>query len=372
MAIIFINYRTGDESFAAVTLDDALSARFGAANVFRDSRSIPPGTDFEPVLWRNLARSSVLVVVIGPRWLTGTGNSNRLLEPGDFVRQEIAFALRIGLDIVPVLVGGTAMPAAADLPTEIQPLVTRQYRRVHARTAEADVRTLVDDLARTYGGEPPMSESQPPAGTVVLIDPDGRAGPPAALVERLLAQASISTGVVHHDGARLRVTCPGERDAIALITGLVPALDRELSSVPDAGPLRISMAHGDPATAMADARRLIGDSVLDSVLAATAAARLVLIVTDELHHLVIRPGHRLIDKSAYARVDLPGAAAAWVHVPGFAHPRGLPPQRPAPAPHNSVGRVTGDVAQVGDVAGDFVMGDKVAGSKINYGGGGAA
>jgi len=365
MTIIFINYRTGDESFAAVTLDDALSARFGAANVFRDSRSIPPGIDFEPVLWRNLARSSVLVVVIGPRWLTGTGTSNRLLEPGDFVRQEIAFALRIGLPIVPVLVGGTAMPAAADLPTEVQPLVTRQYRRVHARTAESDVRTLVDDLARAYGGEPPVTESQPPAGTVLLIDPDGREAPSAALVERLLVQASIPTGVVHHDGALLRVTCPGDRDAKALITGLIPALDRELSSVPDAGRLRVSMAHGDPETAVVAARRLIGDPVLDSVLAATAAARLVLIVTDDLHHLVIRPGHRLIDKSAYARVDFPGAETAWVHVPGFAHPRGLSPQRPAPARHNSV-------AQVGNVAGDFVMGDKVAGNKINYGAGGVA
>lgn len=157
MAKIFINYRTGDESFAAVTLDRSLSARFGAENVFRDSRSIPPGQDFPPVLWQGLADSAVLIVVIGPHWL----DDARLHRPGDFVRQEIEWALRLGKRIMPVLVGGVAKPAAEDLPESIRPVVDRQYRRIHARSAEADVRAVVDDLAAALG-EPVADEPADP------------------------------------------------------------------------------------------------------------------------------------------------------------------------------------------------------------------
>ena len=171
MTKIFINYRTGDESFAAVTLDDSLSARFGKENVFRDSRSIPPGQDFEPVLWGNLARSSLLVVVIGHRWLA----DGKLHRAGDFVREEIAFALKIGLDIMPVLVGGVPKPSADDLPEEIKAMADRQYRRIHARSAAADVRAVVDDVAALLG-EPDMGPTaaadDPPPST----RPDAGAG----------------------------------------------------------------------------------------------------------------------------------------------------------------------------------------------------
>jgi hypothetical protein len=167
MTKIFISYRTGDESFAAVTIDDRLSERFGPDNVFRDARSIPPAADFERILWDTLARSSLFIVVIGPRWLTGAGSANRLLEPADFVRREIASALAHDLTVLPVLVGDATMPAPDDLPAELGPLAGRQHRRLHARTAEADIRALVEDVARLLGDlspEPvPARPDAPPA-----------------------------------------------------------------------------------------------------------------------------------------------------------------------------------------------------------------
>lgn len=159
MTQIFINYRTADEGFATVTLDNCLSARFGAANVFRDSRSVPPGQAFEPVLWRNLARTALLVVVIGPHWFA----DGKLHREDDFVRKEIAFALQLGIDVLPVLVGGVGKPPAEALPVEIRALADRQYRRIHARSADVDVRALVDDVAALLGES--VGPTDPPSGT---------------------------------------------------------------------------------------------------------------------------------------------------------------------------------------------------------------
>jgi hypothetical protein len=68
VAGIFVNYRVGDEAFAAVLIDRELSDEFGAENVFRASRSIPPGDDFHRGLLDGLRRCSVLLAVIGQRW----------------------------------------------------------------------------------------------------------------------------------------------------------------------------------------------------------------------------------------------------------------------------------------------------------------
>jgi hypothetical protein len=100
-SVIWISYRKSDEPFAAIAVDARLCHSFGPDCVFLDSRSISPGIDFEPELWGALARSSVLAVIIGPRWLGATAAGGRYVDsPDDFVRREIAFAAKIGIHIV--------------------------------------------------------------------------------------------------------------------------------------------------------------------------------------------------------------------------------------------------------------------------------
>lgn len=70
MAGVFINYRTGDGAVAAVLLDEELKDVFGPENVFRDRRTTPPGVHFPPELWRHLENCGVLLVLIGPNWLS--------------------------------------------------------------------------------------------------------------------------------------------------------------------------------------------------------------------------------------------------------------------------------------------------------------
>jgi hypothetical protein len=148
MGGVFINYRKVDSALGAVLLDQKLTARFGADAVFRDNRSIELATEFAPVLWKALRRCDVVLVVIGPHWLSESKGGKRLIDHADdFVRTEIAEALRLGIDVLPVLVGGTALPAAKDLPKNIRGLSKRQYHSVRDRDPEPDLDRLVERLA---------------------------------------------------------------------------------------------------------------------------------------------------------------------------------------------------------------------------------
>lgn len=128
MPHIFISYRRSDSGPIAGRIYDRLAAEFGKPNVFKDSYNINPGDDFRDAIRKNIAFCEVLVVVIGPDWLTVTGKSGqrRLDEPDDWVRSEIEAGIQSkATTVIPVLVGGTSIPNAADLPLSIRELAFR-------------------------------------------------------------------------------------------------------------------------------------------------------------------------------------------------------------------------------------------------------
>ncbi|MGZ5724850.1 MAG: toll/interleukin-1 receptor domain-containing protein [Caldimonas sp.] len=114
MAEIFLSYRRQDSQSAAGRLADRLTEHFSPARVFRDHDSIAAGDDFVESIRRSVESSTVLLVVLGPRWLGASDASGRrrLDDAGDFVRLEIELALAAGVAVVPVLVEDAAMPAA--------------------------------------------------------------------------------------------------------------------------------------------------------------------------------------------------------------------------------------------------------------------
>src|SRR5262244_1655412 len=142
---VFINYRGADSETAAVLVDRELVARLGSDRVFLDSRSIPAGVDSVEELLGWLRACSVLVVVIGPRWLTLADKSGRrrIDDPGDWIRREIAEALASGLWVVPVLTGDAALPAEEDLPVDIAGLSRRQYLLLRNRHTSVDLEFMV-------------------------------------------------------------------------------------------------------------------------------------------------------------------------------------------------------------------------------------
>jgi hypothetical protein len=125
---IFLSYRREDSAFPAGWLFDRLVDHFGADQIFKDVDSIPPGDDFVEVITAAVGSSAVLLALIGPRWLTATGEKGqrRLDDPEDFVRLEIEAAFARGVRVIPVLVDGAQMPQSAELPASLAQLAHRQ------------------------------------------------------------------------------------------------------------------------------------------------------------------------------------------------------------------------------------------------------
>jgi TIR domain-containing protein len=150
--LVFINYRSCDEPFAALFLDKRLTERFGRGQVFRDSRTIRLGTHFPAEILRALHQCRAMIVVIGERWFRGGPDGQRLIDrPGDYVRMEIAEALGRNILVVPVLVGDVTLPDASALPADIAGLATRQYLHMRPRSADHDASRLVDELVELLG-----------------------------------------------------------------------------------------------------------------------------------------------------------------------------------------------------------------------------
>jgi len=145
---VFINYRGEDSQTAAALIDRELTALFGDDQVFLDSRSIPAGVNFVEELRERLRACSVLLVVIGPRWLTLTDavGRRRIDNPQDWIRQEIAEALAHGLRVIPVLIGNSALPAEADLPQDIAALSHRQHIPLRRRYTSVDLAFLAERI----------------------------------------------------------------------------------------------------------------------------------------------------------------------------------------------------------------------------------
>ena len=114
MSGVFISYRRDDSGGYTGRLFDVACRALRPDQTFMDLDDIHGGDNFAAVIDDKVGQCSVLLAVIGERWLTLTGRSGvrRLDEPDDFVRLEIAKALERGVRVIPVLVGGAAMPGA--------------------------------------------------------------------------------------------------------------------------------------------------------------------------------------------------------------------------------------------------------------------
>ncbi|MFJ5645098.1 TIR domain-containing protein [Streptomyces sp. NPDC093223] len=147
---IFVNYRVGDCETEAALLHRLLAERFGDEQVFFASSSIQLSADFTEAIPEGLARSSVLIAVIGPEWLavTDAHGTPRIQLDEDWVRRELAYAFEHDISVVPVLVDRgrrIRMPLAADLPDDLAGLERCQYLRMHYQNLRLE--RLFADLA---------------------------------------------------------------------------------------------------------------------------------------------------------------------------------------------------------------------------------
>ncbi len=153
MSGIFISYRRADSQGFAGRLGDDLEDRYGARHVFRDVE-IEPGTDFSQRITRAVTQCDVLVVVIGPLWsgITDPAGQRRLWNSDDWVRLEIEAGLERNVPLLPVLVGGAAMPAESDVPPSLVPLLRVQALEMTDRQWNADLEQLCAFIDRRRPG----------------------------------------------------------------------------------------------------------------------------------------------------------------------------------------------------------------------------
>jgi hypothetical protein len=168
---VFISYRRDAGAGYAGRIADTLVEHFGEDKVFRDIDSLEPGLDFAEAIERAIESSEVLIAVIGKNWLTATdaAGQKRLENPDDYVRTEIATALKRNIRVIPLLIQGAAMPSARELPDDLAPLSRRNAFEIHDSSWRDDIRRLVTALERAIKGEPVPSPQQQPKQEISLL-----------------------------------------------------------------------------------------------------------------------------------------------------------------------------------------------------------
>lgn len=149
MPTVFVSYRRSDTGGEAGRLSDTFQQKLGEGLAFRDVASIPLGAQFDSVLERELTAARIVLVLIGPAWLTEL-EQRRMQPERDYLRVEVATALAKGKRVIPVLLKGAALPPAQALPEDLGALARHQAVTLRDESWNQDVDRLIDAIGRPY------------------------------------------------------------------------------------------------------------------------------------------------------------------------------------------------------------------------------
>ncbi len=145
---VFISYRRDDSAGHAGRVHDRLEREFGRDLLFMDVDAIPLGANFAKVLGDEVGKCDVLLAIIGPGWLDARDDAgNRRLDNlNDFVRIEIAAALKRDIPVIPILLEGTRVPRPEQLPEDMRELAFRNGLDVRHASFHIDMDKLIRGL----------------------------------------------------------------------------------------------------------------------------------------------------------------------------------------------------------------------------------
>jgi hypothetical protein len=201
--MIFISYRRTDAGGHAGRLFDRFFHWFDADALFYDLDGIEAGDVFPARIQSAMEYAAVVLVLIGPDWLEEI--NTRVSQPGvDFIRREVELALARqaqGVLVLPVLLGGTAMPAPdqlhADLQDPISPLCALDAHEFRGKQADWENQfvRLRERIARVPGVPAPRfrystKEEQPFRTVEHALNPHFQ--DPNGLLARLREQLAAS------------------------------------------------------------------------------------------------------------------------------------------------------------------------------------
>lgn len=197
---IFVSYRRDDSAGYAGRLYDRMVKHFGADRVFMDVEGIEPGVDFVTAIEEAVGSCRVLIVIIGDEWITITdaAGRRRLDDPNDFIRLETGTALKRGIRVVPVLVGGAAMPRTDELPDELQSLTRRQAIEISHKQWDASTSELIRTLEKimSNGNAPEPSPTRVSTQTAASSVPPGDGGRSKWLLPAAAAALALFGGAL--------------------------------------------------------------------------------------------------------------------------------------------------------------------------------
>jgi hypothetical protein len=167
MAKIVVSYRRSDSKWITGRIFEHLETRFGRGNVFMDIDNVPLGRDYRNDIRKALAECDVLIAVVGPKWkeeLDKFRDSHSDENP-DWVRLEIGTALERQIPVSPVLIDGTKMPSASELPDDLREFAFRQAARFDTEDFKNYIQRLTAWLEKVVvPTRPPLAEPVIPKG----------------------------------------------------------------------------------------------------------------------------------------------------------------------------------------------------------------
>jgi pterin-4a-carbinolamine dehydratase len=148
--LAFVSYRRADSSAASRWLANSIARTFGAHSVFVDTETIRMSDDWAVRIEEALLSSTLVLPVIGPRWLslTDTDHRRRIDDTNDWVHKEIRHALAERKRILPILLSRTPMPSGAALPSPISGLARFQGFELRDERWESDLAMLLSEMER--------------------------------------------------------------------------------------------------------------------------------------------------------------------------------------------------------------------------------
>jgi TIR domain len=162
---IFISYRRDDSAAFAGRIYDRLESHLGSNYIFMDVDKIDYGVDFIDAIEKSVGSCDALIAVIGRNWLSSADKEGRrrLDNPEDFVRIEIATALKRGVRVIPALADGAIMPRSTELPEELRLLARRHALEIRHDRFKDDCKRLIAALERALepGRVEPRESKEP-------------------------------------------------------------------------------------------------------------------------------------------------------------------------------------------------------------------
>lgn len=167
MGQLLVSYKPHDSKDSALSLISELEHKFGEKSVIKGiNAALFPGDDLVETVPQIVDKAVLLLVVIGPNWIT----DDWLTDEHDADTIALRHALGANKRVIPVLVNGATLPSKTALPEPIQPLVRRSPVVLNGDvTATNDLIVMLERLMESQPPAPPLPAAPPTPTNVAVV-----------------------------------------------------------------------------------------------------------------------------------------------------------------------------------------------------------